>query len=445
MSTPGLTPDAFRECFDGVVPGMLATLGADGMPNLAYVSQAQFIDDEHLALSFQFFNTTRRNILAHPYARLVLVNPQTAAQYRLALHYLRTETAGPLFENMKAKLAGIASHTGMSGVFRLQGSDIYRILAIEAVPGSTVPAPPRRNLLAQLRQAVGLLCASSDLDQLFTATLDALARHFDIGHAMILMLDQAAGRLYTVASRGYASSGVGSEIPLGAGVIGVTAAQATPIRIGHFSADYAYGCAVRDSLTTPELLATEIPLPGLPQPQSQLAVPITVCQRVIGVLYVESEQHQRFGYDDEDALVALSGQLGLAMQMLQQAAENSEEPAASALPAGLAGTTPVALRHYAENDSIFLDGDYLIKGVAGSILWALVQDYVERGRVDFSNRELRLDPRIRLPDLSDNLEARLLLLARRLEERQACLRIEKSGRGRFRLCVSQPLSLQAGG
>jgi adenylate cyclase len=47
-----------------------------------------------------------------------------------------------------------------------------------------------------------------------------------------------------------------------------------------------------------------------------------------------------------------------------------------------------------------------------------------------------------LPDLGDNLEARLILLTRRLVERDACLRIEKTGRGRFRLLVQRPLLLE---
>jgi adenylate cyclase len=435
--------EAIRDCLDGGVPGNIATVSSDGTPNIAYLSQVQYVDSEHVALSYQFFNTTRRNILASPYAKVAVIDPRTAAHYRLALQYLRTESEGPVFEVMKAKLAGIASHTGMSGVFRLLGSDIYRVLDIEHVPGQILPGPPqRRNLLAALRVCAEAMHAHSDLEALLTGVLACLEDQFDIRHAMVLMLDMAAGRLYTVASRGYEASGAGAEIALGDGVIGVAAREGTPIRIGHFSADYSYGRAIRESLERSGeagAIDTEIPLPGLPQARSQLAVPIRAGARVLGVLYMESPQDQRFGYDDEDALVALAGQLGMAIQLMPQG-DPDEAAAPVALPQGVPGATAV-VRHYAENDSVFLDDDYLIKGVAGSIFCALVRDYLERGRVSFSNRELRLDRRIRLPDLSDNLEARLILLGRRLVERNACVRIEKTGRGRFELRVDRPLQL----
>ncbi|RPI43678.1 MAG: GAF domain-containing protein [Betaproteobacteria bacterium] len=435
--------DSIRNCLEGGIPGNIATVSTDGTPNIAYLSQVQYVDHEHVALSYQFFNTTRRNILAWPYAKVSLIDPVTAAHYRLSLQYLRTESQGPVFEIMKAKLAGIASHTGMSGIFRLLGSDIYRVLDIERVPGRALEVPPiHRNLLASLRLCAEELRAHTDLDALLTATLVALERHFDIHHAMILMLDAAAGKLYTVASRGYSASGAGAEIPVGHGVIGVAAREGTPIRIGHFSAEYAYGRAVRESMARngqAGLIETEIPLPGLTEARSQFAVPIRGAQRTLGILYMESAQDQRFGYDDEDALVALAGLLGMAIQLLQQGEAEEAAPAVSA-PARAPGPA-VLVRHYAENDSVFLGEDYLIKGVAGSIFWALVRDFVEHGRVGFSNRELRLDRRIRLPDLSDNLEARLILLARRLDERGACVRILKTGRGRFELRVERPLKL----
>jgi hypothetical protein len=91
--------------------------------------------------------------------------------------------------------------------------------------------------------------------------------------------------------------------------------------------------------------------------------------------------------------------------------------------------------------SVFLDDDYLIKGVAGAILWKLVHEFAASGGEHFSNRELRLDPDLKLPELSDNLDARLILLQRRLAERSDCLAIEKTGRGRFRLRVGRPLHL----
>jgi adenylate cyclase len=435
--------DTIRECFEGVIPATMATCGPDGVPNLSYLSQVQYVDEHHLALSYQFFNKTRRNILANPRARLTVISPVTAHQYTLTLQYVRTETAGPLFEHMKAKLAGIASHVGMAGVFHLLGSDIYRVTEIATTSVGAPRPPPQRNLLAALRACTQEAARCNDLESLFNTLLEGLDRHFGIGHAMIMMVEQAAGRLYTVASRGYAESGIGSEIALGVGVIGVAARERTPIRIGHMNAEYAYTRAIRDNLDGAGA-HNEIALPGLPQSRSQMAVPM-VCSGVLaGVLYVESGRDLRFGYDEEDALLTLTAHVALCMQGMLCAIELADEPAPAAATTPQKRGAPLTVRYFAENGSVFFDDDYLIKGVAGTVFWSLVSDYVETGRTAFSNRELRLDPRIRLPDLSDNLEARLILLGRRLAERDGRITIVKTGRGRFQLKVDCPLRLAAG-
>lgn len=444
-----LTLDAIRTCLEGAVPGVIATVAPDGTPNAAYLSQVHYVDNGHVALSFQFFNKTRENVLANPRAVVQVIDPDTAATYRLHVEYLATETAGPLFEHMKAKLAGIASHTGMGKVFRLLGSDLYRLHAIEAVPGDYLPcASPPRTRLPGVRALVGRLAACNDLAGLLDATLEGLHDGLAIAHAMLLMYDPEGERLYTVASRGYAHSGVGSEIPLGAGVIGVAARERTPIRIAHWSADYAYSQAVRQSLESaatadgaPWTLETEIPFPGLAQPGSQLAVPILSAGALAGVLYVESPEDSRFGYEDEDALAAVCDCLGLAIRSVHQSAENGDErPPEQSLGSAAAGA-PIAIRRYTANDSVFVGEDYLIKGVAGAVFWKLVNDYTHHGRTEFTNRELRLDPALRLPDICDNLEARLILLQRRLAERGGPIGIEKTGRGRFRLRVDRALEL----
>jgi len=226
-------------------------------------------------------------------------------------------------------------------------------------------------------------------------------------------------------------------------VIGVAARERTPIRITHMTAEYSYGRAIRESVEREGLagLETAIPMPGLADSRSQLAVPIACGPRLLGVLYVESPEDLRFGYDDEDALVVIAAQLGLTIHMLQQAAEGQDEAPSIAPSTVPERGAPVAVRHYAADDSVFIGDDYLIKGVAGAIFWKLLRDYENARRTEFTNRELRLDPAIRLPDISDNLEARLILLERRLAERCRFLRIEKTGRGRFRLNVSRPLKL----
>lgn len=437
---------AIRACFEGAIPAMMATCSEDGTPNVAYISQVYYVDERHVALSFQFFNKTRQNILANPHATVLVMDPVVAAFYRLGLRYLRTETGGPRFEGMKAQLAGIASHSGMAGVFRLLGADIYEVEAIERLEGDCLaPPPPRHGLLAGVRRCAERLSACCATDELLQAVLAVLNDQLDVRHAMVLMRDGVTDRLYTVASCGYATSGVGSEIEIGHGVIGVAARERTPVRISHMTNAASYSHAVRSSMREIEpglVLETEIPFPGLPEPHSQLAVPIVSCGRLLGALFVESPQDLRFGFEDEDALVAIAGHLGAALELLRTA----DEPAAAAeppTPARQASATgaPVAVRHYLANNSVFIGDSYLIKGVAGAIFGKLLREHAQQGRSEFTNRELRLDPALRLPDLSDNLEARLVLLQRRLQENSPHIRIEKTGRGRFQLRIARPVAL----
>jgi GAF domain-containing protein len=436
--------DLLRDCLEGVVPGVLATADETGKPNVMFISQVHYVDPQHVALSYQFFNKTRRNLLATGLASVAIFDPVSYGEYRLELEYEETRTEGPLFEMMKAKLAGIASHSGLEGVFRLLGSDICRVSSIETVFESTAAsAMAERNLLSAVRRSTAEMAQSDSFGGLTDRTLSCLQHHFGIEHAMILMLDEAGQHLYTVASMGYPTSGVGSEIEVGHGVIGVAARERAPIRIGNMTADYSYGAAIREralSIGMNWSEATEIPYPGLAAPESQIALPIMSGSTVAGVLFAESTEALRFRYDDEDALSLIAERLAALMAMTQESEAPRAAPPAAAAPAARAET--LVVRHYEADDSVFLNHDYLIKGVAGAIFWKLVREFTSSGRDEFTNRELRLDACLRLPAYAENLEARLLLLQRRLCDRESLIRIEKTGRGRFRLSTTCALVLE---
>lgn len=436
---------SIRQCLDGAVPAAIATCSADGVPNVSYISEVHYIDARHVALSYQFFNKTRANVIANGCAQALVIDPGLGAQYRLELKYLRTETSGALFETMRVKLAGIAAHTGMASVFRLLGSDVYEVLGVSQVGGAgeRVSGTPVE-LLPQVRRISERLVGCGGLEALLDALFDGLETDLLIRQAMVFLHDDRGNRLFLIGSCGYPRSGVGSEIPLGSGIVGIAAAERTPIRITHMAEEFRYSDAIRKHVAetgNAADLETAIPLPGLKAPGSQLAVPVVAAGRLLGVLCVESERDGAFGYDSEDMLVTIANQFASSLFLLDER-RGTESPADRA-PRLRTRATPMRIRCVNENSSIFIDDDYLIKGVAGAIFWKLVRDYSESGRTEFSNRELRTDPAIRLPEFSENLEARLVLLKRRLQEKCRDIAIVPVARGRFRLDVSRPLRLES--
>lgn len=440
MTAPNL--ESLRCCLEGIVPAILATCDGAGRPNVSMISQVHYVEHDQVALSYQFFNKTRRNLLETRVASVMVTDPVTVAQYRLELDYIETQDTGPLFETMKAKLAGIASHAGMQDVFRLRGADVFRVRSLTSVPGaSSTTSVQNRNLLSGVRRIVADMSRASSLGDLFDATLAGLRRHLEIDHAMLLLSDDTSTDLFTVASAGYVRSGIGSEIPLGQGVIGVAAREGVPIRIGNMTLDYSFGVALRTSAERNQLGGAElpeIPYPGLGTPESQIAVPVLKDRRLLGVIFAESMEPLRFRYDDEDALVLIADRLGEDIRRLR---ERGIDMDTSDLAAATVCHRAIAVRHYARDDSVFLDNDYLIKGVAGAIFWKIVREHVHTGRTEFTNRELRLDPGLRLPTHAENLEARLVLLQRRLSERGLGIAIERIARGQFRLITPVPIEL----
>lgn len=436
-------------CLQGMIPAALSTCAPDGTPNITFISQIHYVDAAHLAISHQFFNKTHRNVRENPLACAMMLDPRTLQAYRLQLRFEHSESSGPLFESMSLQLQAIASYSGMTDVFRLQAADVYEVLRIERVEGFTrLPTPPPSELpsrlfidkdLLSLRLLAERLNRSELLGDLLEISLQFLDERFGFHHSMILLADERNGKLFTIASRGYSENGVGSEVGSGEGLIGMVARARRALRLSAIDHSLRYARAVRDraeAVAGKEALCREIPLPGLQGAASQIAVPLVTRGRMIGVLAVESTDPLAFMPREDSILAVIAAQLATGIEQLGRDAEESSPAVPSrSEPARKTGTASRSrnFRFFHADDCVFVDGEYLIRNVPGRILWRLLTQHRDEGRSEFTNRELRMDSWLGLPEIKDNLESRLILLRKRMEQKCPDVRLVPRGRGRFAL------------
>ena len=169
---------------------------------------------------------------------------------------------------------------------------------------------------------------------------------------------------------------------------------------------------------------------------------------------LESEVPYRFHEEDKASIELLGSYLAIAVQnmQLQERAIRRRRPRRPPpAPARRRGRRPAApareprareVVYYAADECILVDGEYLIRSLpAQDPLEAADAREQRPDGSEFTNRELRLDKSLNLPEWKDNLESRLLLLRRRLEEKCPHIRIVPAGRGRFALDVRCELVL----
>lgn len=439
-------------CFQGIVPSLMATCAKDGTPNITYLSHVHYIDEQHIALSRQFFNKTQRNLIENPLATIQLHDALTFDAYRLVVRYQRSETSGPLFDELSARIDAIASHSGMTGVFRLVAADLCEVISIEPIENFLSPGEDERMSLFDLGFANGPLTEvralqllserinrAQSLEELFSSTLSAFEQLFGLRHTMVLVPDDSGQRLVLLHSHGYGERGTFAEIPLGQGLIGTVAEKRRLLRVSGLTNELNYGRAIRDRTRQEhgeQSLAPEVPLPGLPNAQAQLAVPMLLGNELIGVLAFESTDSMAFAAWHESFLQVLANQIAIGFDRLREedealAVPEEESPRPSHVPSPQARKRSFVF--FRNDDCVFIDGDYLVRNVPGKILWKLLTEFTRQGRTQFSNRELRLDPNLGLPAVKDNLESRLILLRRRLEEKCPDVRLVPTQRGRFAL------------
>jgi len=456
-----VTLESLASCLQGIFPALLFTSSRDGIPNAAYLSHVDYVDPSHVALSFQFFNKSRRNIAENPNALVIVLDPDTGQGWQLRLRYVRSETEGPLFDRMALRIEAIASYCGLKGIFKLRAADIYEVRGIEVAPeemGITPRAAGRPALtgapdpvftMKALQDLAGRIHRADCLEGLVDSILAGLEESFGFKYSMILVPAEEENTLVTIATRGYPQNGAGAEMRFGEGIGGMVAEARMPIRISGLMRGMLYAYAMHAEAQDPATLKRRrIPIPGLENPESLLGVPLLVRGELVGVLCLESEVPYRFHEEDKASIELLGSYLAIAIQNMQlqaHLADSDEETGSPPHPTAeapvAAASAPREIVFYDADECIMIDDEYLIRSLPAKILWKLLTTRDATGRTEFTNRELRLDKSLNLPEFKDNLESRLLLLRRRLEQKSPDIRLVPRARGRFALELDSAIAL----
>jgi phosphoserine phosphatase RsbU/P len=151
-------------------------------------------------------------------------------------------------------------------------------------------------VLATLAEIGEEVNASLDLDDVLTRTAALIKRHIDYELFGVLMMDDSGAYLVYRFAIGY-PPGLADHlrVPLGQGITGTAAATGRPVRVGDVTQDSRYINAIESV-------------------RSELAVPLMLRGKCVGVLDIQSQQVNYFTRDQQNILTLLASRLAVAIE-----------------------------------------------------------------------------------------------------------------------------------
>jgi sigma-B regulation protein RsbU (phosphoserine phosphatase) len=166
---------------------------------------------------------------------------------------------------------------------------------VEVAP-ETTETPLPAEVLATLTEIGESVNSSLDLDEVLARTAALIKRHIDYEIFGVLMVEGGGAYLKHRFSIGYPNELVENlRVPIGQGITGTAATTGHPVRVSDTSKDDRYIAAIENV-------------------RSELAVPLMLQGKPVGVLDIQSRHLDYFTPDQQHILTLLAGRLAVAIE-----------------------------------------------------------------------------------------------------------------------------------
>jgi DNA-binding NtrC family response regulator len=171
-----------------------------------------------------------------------------------------------------------------------------------------------------LQRVSSAINSTLELDEICDIALRTMDELFEFHHANILLVESGGQMLRVVASRGYENQAIGGRVRIGTGVIGMVAEKRRLLHVNNLGQQRSYAAAQRRQMVKAGRgaeLGDAVPVPGLPNAESQIAIPLLIGDELIGVFSIESAVPQTFDAHDRGLVLIVANQIASAIRNAQ--------------------------------------------------------------------------------------------------------------------------------